>query len=133
MAEKNCIRCGKCCDTFPMSLEQIQRIEKYLQNNPDVLENLRNTSEIIDPPRRVCPFLRGKTGDTYCAIYPVRPEVCQVFAVKGVGVGLNCPEGTEITTISPESARKLLEVYTKPNGKFFKNMREYFLALIKGE
>ena len=88
MAEKSCKRCGQCCDQFPMSESQIERIEKYLEENPDIKNLLRNTPEIIAPPRRVCPFLRGEVGNAYCTIYPVRPEICKVFGVKGYIEGL---------------------------------------------
>ena len=129
MSKRNCMRCGKCCDEFPMSEEQIVRIEKYLEANPIVKERLRNTPAIVAPPRRVCPFLRGDIGKTYCAIYPVRPEICKVFGVKGIDEDLVCPNGTE-TKISLLEAKNLLKIYKEPKGKFFKDLGMYFSELI---
>lgn len=130
MAEKSCKRCGQCCDQFPMSESQIERIEKYLEENPDIKNLLRNTPEIIAPPRRVCPFLRGEVGNAYCTIYPVRPEICKVFGVKGYIEGLVCPNGTEITNITLAEVQYLLKIYTEPEGDFYNNVGEYFSGII---
>lgn len=130
MTKRKCKRCGKCCDEFPMSEEQIERIAKYLEANPKVKKMLLNTPKIVAPQRKVCPFLRGIVGEMYCAIYPIRPEICQVFGVKGVDEDLECPEGTETTTVSVVEAKELLKVYTEPKGRFYSDLSKYFNELI---
>lgn len=104
-----CKRCGKCCEGFPMTYEEFQRIVKYLKANPSIISKLQS-EPVPYPNENACVFLRGTKGDTYCAIYSARPEVCKAFGTKGVA-SLRCPYGAEITTYTPKEAEKLLEVY----------------------
>lgn len=131
--EKTCIRCGNCCDEFPMTYGQIRKIKEYLENNYDILISLRNTPELYHPGRRVCPFLRGDVGSTYCTIYPVRPEICKAISVKGLDNAFSCPEGTVSTEYTPGDVAEMLKVYTHPTERFVKNPGDLFRDLIKGE
>lgn len=101
-----CIRCGGCCNNIPMTKEQVVRILRFLQLNPNVIEELRSTPEVYGIPN-VCVFLRGTIGQTYCTIYQARPEICKVFGVAG-NEGLKCPNGTVTTQYSAIEAEKII-------------------------
>lgn len=126
MREKACKKCGKCCDQFPMSLGQMRKIEDYLLSHPDIIIKMRSLPEIKSETRRVCPFLRENSGETYCLIYPVRPEICKAISIKGLSEDFACPEGTVSTEYSVQEITKMLEVYTKPNDDFIRNPADYF-------
>lgn len=131
MNENSCLRCGRCCEQFPMTDEQILKITEYLLSHEEVMHLLRSTPEILGIGMKVCPFLRGKAGNTFCSIYPVRPEICKVFATPGIK-GAECPNNTICEEYTIHEAEEMLEVYSVPVDQV-KYPVEYFRNLIKGE
>lgn len=101
----------------------------YLQKNPEVIEHLKHTSEvkwIYD----VCPFLRGTIGNTYCTIYPVRPEICQVFGTQGVQ-GLECPSGTVTDDYSAVEAEEIINKVYNVSEDNVGRYEEFFRYIIR--
>lgn len=73
-----CSNCGECCsDTLHLSNEEIKRIDEYLKEHkitPAPYRTINNGNETLD---NGCPFRNDVMK--LCTIYPVRPEICQVF------------------------------------------------------
>lgn len=84
-----CTGCGECCSNLlPMTMEEIDRIGKYIYYKKIEAVNHKPAfivGEIVD---MCCPFLDTTKPDHKCLIYDVRPEICRDFfchdAVKGV-------------------------------------------------
>ncbi len=83
-AHSNCINCGKCCGIIPVTNTDIERIRKFVHENPSALEVFaREREDVLE-----CRFRDNEARK--CAIYPVRPTICRLF---GVIKELQCENG----------------------------------------
>lgn len=74
-----CSRCGECCSNFlPLNKKEFKRLRYWVKKHH------------YKPPKRyelqdeavwdaTCPFLIEENNRTLCAVYAIRPEVCQLF------------------------------------------------------
>ena len=69
-----CSRCGACCTPFlPFTKKELNKIKKYLRENPQIVEKVQNTP--FNPNvLRCCFYVDGQ-----CLIYKARPLICQLF------------------------------------------------------
>lgn len=94
MNQLPCAGCGaKCCGPVPLSKARAETIRAYLDTQPPAaLKRLqRQQRSPLD-----CAFLDMETHR--CAVYPVRPWVCQAL---GRVPGLPCPELPGLVQIIP--------------------------------
>lgn len=82
-AHTRCKNCGRCCGPVPITYEEYEQIRDYVAHCKYAREESRKYH-----PAQVCVFRDPEK--MRCAIYPVRPLVCQLF---GVTRGMKCPEG----------------------------------------
>lgn len=108
--ENNCIRCGRCCKSFPITKDVANKIIKYLYANKNILNQLK-----MKPAKKECVFLiHDSVSKTHCAIYDsnARPIVCDIFATKGYSE-LECPNGCTSTKYTTQEADNLLDTELK--------------------
>ena len=91
-----CSTCkAECCGIVPLSAYRISAIEKHLANLSD------EEYDVLKAQKResfTCAFV--DTRNWTCAIYPVRPALCDVF---GRTEGLQCPHHSRLVNIIPSS------------------------------
>ncbi len=106
MKKVPCKRCGWCCDTRVLvDDKEISRIRKFLKMGKD--EFISKYVEILSGDYyfpRPCPFLGfDKDNKAECAIYPVRPGVCEDFPIMFMTLTVGkCHVGNELEIISKE-------------------------------
>ena len=86
-----CVRCGRCCaGPAPgyvwITLEELAALAEFLSLSVEearrryVREVRQRLSLLEDPKTKDCVFLRyDAEGNSFCAIYPVRPLQCQTW------------------------------------------------------
>ena len=74
--------CGDCCGIVPVTETEYQRIARYVQAHG--IEPIAHEGNF-----QQCPVYIDGT----CAVYPVRPLICQVF---GHGEDLSCSRGYNV-------------------------------------
>jgi Fe-S-cluster containining protein len=85
--------CGDCCGIVPVTETEYRRIERYVKEHG--IEPKEH-----DGAAHTCPvYIDGK-----CAVYPVRPMICQVF---GHAEDLPCSRGYNVNVPQREIDRML--------------------------
>jgi Fe-S-cluster containining protein len=70
-----CSNCGECCtDIIPLTKNEVKNIRAYIKKH-NIKERVYMDDTTFDFR---CPFYI-KDSDKHCAIYPVRPLICQKF------------------------------------------------------
>jgi Fe-S-cluster containining protein len=90
--------CGECCGLVPVTETEFRRVERFIDENG---------IEAVHYPDGTCPFFQKGT----CAIYPVRPLVCQLYGHSADPL-MTCPRGYNVNL--PE--RQVVRMITA-NGK----------------
>lgn len=98
MTTPPCSTChAECCGPVPLSPQRLKMINRFVAKI-DTYEISRLAAQKRGELN--CGFLDKENHR--CAIYPVRPELCQIY---GMTEDLQCPHSTElITTITPAGA-----------------------------
>jgi Fe-S-cluster containining protein len=93
--------CDACCGPVACNRDEYERVTGYA------------AAHGITPIRQgiTCPYFQGGK----CAVYPVRPFVCQLF---GHVPELHCPRGYNVN-IPEKRERKLLEAYAPSKADIF--------------
>jgi len=87
--------CGECCGIIPTTETEYKRVERYIKEHN--IQPVENQDDF-----RVCPFYQGGK----CAIYPVRPLICQVFGHADNEL-LTCPRGYNVNVPERQIHRML--------------------------
>lgn len=87
--------CGECCGVVPCTTQEYDRVVRYAEEHG------------IHPVAQglTCPFYQGGK----CAVYPVRPHVCQIFGHFD-DPHLTCPHGYN-TNVTPRRQREIEAKY----------------------
>lgn len=133
----SCKRCGWCCKTrVIVSKKNINNIRKFLKMGQDefmskYIETISGDYYLPNP----CPFLGFKDDKAECAIYSVRPEICQEFPITFMVLTVGeCKVGNELCAISEERFDKLARsLGIDPASPIFKPSDEFKEAGAKFE
>ena len=81
--------CGECCGIIPVTDQEFHRVRKYIKEH-----DIKPQVHVLSP--ETCPFYQGGR----CAVYPVRPMICQVYGHAPVP-NLTCPRGYNTNAVHP--------------------------------
>ena len=78
-----CRNCGDCCGPVAATVDEIARIEDFVQSH-------KRAREVVNAPHEPLDCIFHDDENRSCAIYQARPMVCRLF---GVTKGMKCPNG----------------------------------------
>lgn len=87
-----CNGCGACCEDFPVSKADIERIGDYIKRNPIVADFIDRKPFVPDQ----CIFRNNE--EKKCMIYEIRPDVCISYGPDYLKVfqGISDPEFADV-------------------------------------